>query len=95
MGATGVGDGVAMLAAAFWPAAAGAAAGDNTQAVDGRLGRTLDRKAVEKIVREYLLANPELLLEVQQALDAKQKEEQSVAHRRSSRTPRTRSSIRA
>ncbi|MCV3241325.1 DsbA family protein [Mesorhizobium sp. ZC-5] len=40
---------------------------------------TLDRKQVETIVREYLLANPELLLEVQQALDVKQKEEQRVA----------------
>ena len=42
---------------------------------------TLDRKAVETIVREYLLANPELLLEVQQALDAKQKEQQSIAQK--------------
>ena len=40
---------------------------------------TLDRKEVETIVRDYLLANPELLLEVQQALDAKQKEEQRRA----------------
>ena len=40
---------------------------------------TLDRKAVEGIIRDYLLANPEVLLEVQQALEAKQKEEQKVA----------------
>lgn len=39
----------------------------------------LDRQQVETIVREYLLANPEILLEVQQALDTKQKEEQRVA----------------
>lgn len=39
----------------------------------------LDRKQVEEIVRDYLLKNPELLLEVQQALEAKQKEEQRVA----------------
>ena len=32
----------------------------------------LDRPAVETIIREYLLANPELFLEVQQALEAKQ-----------------------
>ncbi|MCB1386333.1 MAG: DsbA family protein [Nitratireductor sp.] len=32
----------------------------------------LDRAAVEQIVRDYLLANPELMLEVQQALEAKQ-----------------------
>ncbi|MGD9912809.1 MAG: DsbA family protein [Rhizobiaceae bacterium] len=39
----------------------------------------MDRQQVETIVREYLLANPEILLEVQQALDTKQKEEQRVA----------------
>jgi protein-disulfide isomerase len=42
-------------------------------------GTPLDRKEVELIVRDYLLANPELLVEVQQALDAKQKEEQRIA----------------
>ena len=36
----------------------------------------MDRKQVETIVRDYLLANPELLLEVQEALEAKQKEAQ-------------------
>ena len=30
-------------------------------------------------MRDYLLKNPEVLLEVQQALEAKQKEEQRVA----------------
>ncbi|KQU75788.1 disulfide bond formation protein DsbA [Aminobacter sp. DSM 101952] len=39
----------------------------------------LDKKQVETIVREYLLDNPELLLEMQGALEAKQKEEQRVA----------------
>lgn len=32
----------------------------------------LDRPAVEKIIRDYLLENPELMLEVQDALEAKQ-----------------------
>jgi protein-disulfide isomerase len=40
----------------------------------------LDRKQVETIVREYLLSNPELMIEVQQALETKQQEEQRVAH---------------
>jgi len=40
---------------------------------------TLDRAEVENIVRDYLLANPEILLEVQDALEAKQKEEQRLA----------------
>ncbi|QPC87858.1 thioredoxin domain-containing protein [Mesorhizobium sp. NBSH29] len=39
----------------------------------------LDRKEVELIVRDYLLANPEIMLEVQQALETKQKEEQRLA----------------
>jgi len=37
------------------------------------------RGDVELIVRDYLLKNPELLVEVQAALDAKQKEEQRLA----------------
>lgn len=42
-------------------------------------GGALDRKEVEMIVRDYLLKNPEILLEVQQALEAKQQEEQRIA----------------
>lgn len=41
---------------------------------------TVDRTEVESIVRDYLLKNPEILLEVQQALETKQKEEQRVAY---------------
>lgn len=37
-------------------------------------GQEMDRAGVEKIIREYLLANPELILEVQQALENKQEE---------------------
>lgn len=37
---------------------------------------SLDRNAVEAIVREYLLENPEIMLEVQTALETKQQEEQ-------------------
>ncbi|TKT79206.1 DsbA family protein [Aquamicrobium sp. LC103] len=40
---------------------------------------TADRGAVEAIVRDYLVANPEILLEVQQALEIKQQEQQRVA----------------
>lgn len=39
----------------------------------------VDRKEVEGIIRDYLLKNPEVLLEVQDALEAKQKEEQRLA----------------
>lgn len=34
-----------------------------------------DRPEIEKIIREYLIANPEIMLEVQQALEAKQQRE--------------------
>jgi protein-disulfide isomerase len=40
---------------------------------------TVDRSEVEGIIRDYLLKNPEILLEVQDALEAKQKEEQRIA----------------
>ncbi len=38
-----------------------------------------DRAAIEKIVREYLVANPEVMVEVQAALETKQEEKQRVA----------------
>ena len=41
--------------------------------------QTLDKPAVEKIIREYLLNNPEIMIEVQQALEAKQEEQQKLA----------------
>lgn len=40
----------------------------------------LTRKDVETIVREYLLENPEIMYDVQQALEEKQQEKQRVAH---------------
>ena len=40
----------------------------------------VDRQEVEGIVREFLAKNPEVLLEMQQTLETKQKEEQRVAH---------------
>lgn len=36
---------------------------------------TMDRATVEKIVREYLLANPEIMLEVQSALEQRQQQQ--------------------
>ncbi len=38
------------------------------------------RQEIEGIIKDYLVKNPEILLEMQQALDEKQKEEQRVAH---------------
>jgi protein-disulfide isomerase len=56
---------MAIMAAAALPAPAGA--------LD-----TNDRTEVEKIIREYLLANPEIMIDVQKALETKQ-EQQRVA----------------
>lgn len=41
-------------------------------AQDNEAATGLDRAAIEKIVREYLLNNPEIMLEVQAAFEAKQ-----------------------
>ncbi len=40
--------------------------------------QALDRPAVEQIIREYLMENPEIMLEVQDALEAKQRELQAA-----------------
>ena len=40
--------------------------------------QTLDKSEVGKIIREYLLENPELILEVQQALEEKQQQELAI-----------------
>jgi protein-disulfide isomerase len=89
MATTGAVAAFAMLAVGFWagnvlPARAESApatvdmmqvaAADTTAA-----SSKLDRTEVENIVRDYLLKNPEILLEVQDALEAKQKEEQKIA----------------
>lgn len=86
---TGAVAGLAMLAVGFAagnvvPASAESApaaldtmkvAAADAGAASGRL----DRTEVEGIVRDYLLKNPEILLEVQDALETKQKEEQKLA----------------
>lgn len=53
-------------------------AGEQPVAVASANG-ALDRTAIENIIRDYLVKNPELLIDMQQALEAKQREEQRVA----------------
>lgn len=82
LGASGAAAALAMLAFGY---AAGnpqiAYAEDAPKVVQAASGDTkIDRAEVEAIVRDYLLKNPEVLIEVQAALDAKQKEEQRLAH---------------
>jgi protein-disulfide isomerase len=72
---------VAMLAAGFVAGRPSAMAEDAPQATEKVVsGSEMERAAVEKIVRDYLLANPELMLEVQTALETKQKEQQQLAN---------------
>ena len=52
-----------------------AASTANTQAIPAKV----DRAEVEGIIRDYLLNNPEVLLEVQEALETKQQEAQRLA----------------
>ncbi len=81
LGTAGTAAALAMLAAGFMAGrperAATGAAPDMVQAATTETGG--DRAEVEAIVRDYLLRNPEVLLEVQEALEAKQKEEQRLA----------------
>jgi len=49
---------------------------------------TVDRKEIENIIREYLLANPELLFEVQQAFEAKQALQASAQQKEALETSR-------
>lgn len=61
--------------ALFLPAMA---LGNVAQASDGA---ALGKPEVEQIVRDYLLENPEILLEVQAALETKQREQQAEAQK--------------
>ncbi|MER2537260.1 MAG: DsbA family protein [Rhizobiaceae bacterium] len=78
--------GIAGIAVAFAMLASGylagrhqpAVAGGDPQVIAANQGTT-NRLAVEEIVRDYLLKNPEILLEVQQALQDRQEEQQRVA----------------
>lgn len=78
---TGTAIALAMLSVGYLSAGAPAArAEDMSQSISTASGDKIDRAAIEGVIRDYLLKNPEVLLEVQDALDAKQKEEQRIAH---------------
>lgn len=89
LGTTGLAVALVMLGAGFAAgnapvAQAQAASAEDVPAVvemaAAETPTTIDRKEVEGIVRDYLLKNPEIMLEVQGALEAKQQEEQRLAH---------------
>jgi protein-disulfide isomerase len=79
--------GTASVALAFGMLAAGILIGKpavevaqaQTQSDSMAAGAPLDRKAVETIIRDYLLANPELIEEAQVALEEKKREELRLA----------------
>lgn len=55
-----------------------------------RIAQGVDRKRIEKIVREYLIENPEVLVEAMQALEARREAEREAAAQSSIRKNRRR-----
>lgn len=80
IGAVGVAASAGMLALGFMAGAEPASgAVDAPMAVQTPSTGAANRAEIETIVREYLLANPEIMIEVQTALETKQREEQRLA----------------
>ena len=82
LGATGLAVAAGMLAVGYvagQPEAAIAKNAPQTITVASE-GSSVDRVEIENIIRDYLVKNPELLLDMQQALETKQREEQRVAN---------------
>jgi protein-disulfide isomerase len=81
LGTAGTALGFAMLALGSIAIAPQAANAEDavSQAEAAPAESKIDRAEVEGIIRDYLLKNPEVLLEVQEALEVKQKEEQRLA----------------
>ena len=81
LGATGLAVAAGMLVVGYVAGRPEAAiAKDTSQAVALASATTsVDRVEIENIIRDYLVKNPELLLDMQQALETKQREEQRVA----------------
>ena len=82
LGATGLAAGIGMLAIGYVAGRPEAAnASDNPQVISvASADGAVNREEVEVIIREFLAKNPEVLLEMQQALEVKQQEEQRVAN---------------
>jgi protein-disulfide isomerase len=81
--ATGLAAAVGMLAVGYLAGRPEAAiandAGSETVAV-ASADSTVNRVEIENIIRDYLVKNPELLVDMQQALETKQREEQRLAN---------------
>ncbi len=71
---------LAMLVSGLTVAIPGPAAAESaSNTVQVSPNGTIDRTQIEAVVRDYLLKNPEVMLEVQDALEAKQKAAQQLA----------------
>lgn len=82
VGAAGIAVAVGMLAVGYVagrPAAAIGSEEPQTMALASADG-AVDRVEIENIIRDYLVKNPELLIDMQQALETKQREEQRIAN---------------
>ncbi len=82
LSATGLAVAVGMLAVGYVAGRPEAAiANDAPQVVAvASAESTVNRTEIENIIRDYLVKNPELLLDMQQALETKQREEQRIAN---------------
>lgn len=78
-GVVGAAVSVAALAGGYYMARPAYNSDLASPAVVAAANQTIDVKAVEEIVRNYLLENPEIMIEVQAALEERQKDEQRVA----------------
>ncbi len=81
LGTLGVAASFAMLALGYMAGGGGQPAVASPQVVmaEESLPGGLDRKAIEGIVRDYLVNNPEVMIEVQAALNERQEAEKKVA----------------
>ncbi len=81
LGATSAIAAVAMLGAGLDAGRPHMASANAAEAETSAAATTpVDRTEIEAIVRDYLVSNPEILVEMQQALEIKQQEEQRLAH---------------
>lgn len=80
LGATSLIAAFTMLGASFDAGRPNISSANAAEAVAAATTTPVERAEIEKIVREYLVSNPEILMEMQQALEIKQQEEQRLAH---------------
>ncbi len=83
LGVVGLTLSASMLALGYFAGSAGTTAvgAQTALASTPRAGEPLDRAAIEEIVREYLVSNPDVFLDVQQALETRERETREVAQR--------------